>query len=80
MAYVSANQVKSNRVHQKHYVTYCTVTRHREHLSINTYLLSKLQCQKKKTGITESASGAAILEQFLGGFAKLALLSYIIVA
>lgn len=46
------------------------MTRHRELLSINSYVLSKLQCQKNKTGITEGASGAAALEQFLRGIGK----------
>lgn len=44
-----------------------------------SYSLRKLPCQQKKTGITEGASGAVILKQFLGGLAKFVLFSYIIV-
>lgn len=80
VAYVSANQVKSNRVLQKHYVIHFRMTRHGEHLSINSYLLSNFQCQKKKIGITEDASGTAILGQFLGGCAKFVQLFYVTVA
>lgn len=47
---------------------------------MSSYLLSKLQCQKKKTGIIEGISAAAVLEQFLGGLAKFVLLYYNIVA
>lgn len=70
MAYVSANQFKSNRVLHKHYVIHFRMTGHGKHLSINSYLLINFQCQKKKIGTIEDASDTAILGPFLGVFAK----------
>lgn len=70
VAYVRANQVKSNRVLQKHYTIYFRMTRHGEHPSLEHYLLSNFQCQEKKIGITEDVSGTAIHRQLLRRFAK----------
>lgn len=67
---LGANQVKSNRFLQKHYTIYFRMTRHGEHPSLKSYLLSNFQCQEKKTGLTEDSSGTDIHRQLLRRFAK----------